>query len=53
MRSALSIKDENLETAFHVLRFFDLIPKGSSLNAVGKVVKEAFSSERIREDFLK
>ncbi|EOB3457300.1 hypothetical protein ACIJDO_002485, partial [Enterococcus hirae] len=29
-----SIKDGNLETASHVLRFFDLSPKVSSLNTV-------------------
>ncbi|GMB99248.1 hypothetical protein K2D_23050 [Enterococcus hirae] len=34
MRLDLSNKEENLETAPHVLRFLDLLPRVSTLNTV-------------------
>ncbi|WP_207414016.1 hypothetical protein, partial [Enterococcus hirae] len=40
-----SIKDENLETAPHVLRFFDLSPKVSSLNTVYSILERPEETE--------
>ena len=49
-----SIKDENLETASHVLRFFDLSPKVSSLNTVNqRSWKHRVALMTIRKNFLK
>ena len=50
----LSVKDENLETAPHVLGFFDLSPKVSSLNTVNqRSWKHRVALLTIRKNFLK
>ena len=53
-RFDLSVKDENLETVPHVLRFFDLSPRVSSLNTVNKRLwKHREAPMTIRKNFLK